>query len=152
DNVGQTSVYLQGPRPDVLLMGSSRILFGLHPEILQREIAASTGQTLEVQNLGFLGGGIDLNYLVLKNVIRDDKKPSLIVYGLVEAELLDFVTDAGRVRWQSTVERQNYSALVQRWDDMERYGGKTLEDRARFVLQRLIPIYRDAPLLRDAAT
>ena len=138
--------YRAAPPPDIVLMGMSRVAVGLDPAILEEEVFLSTGTRVKALNLGIAGGTIDLQYLVLKNVIRPDAPPPVIVYGLSEGELNSLLARPG----ETVASRLPYYSLLLRPDDFHLYGGATLDKKVRFVLERLAPIYRDHELIRNA--
>lgn len=134
--------YERAPRPDVVFMGTSRVLNGFDPAQTEAEIARSDGVAIHALNLGVAGGAIDVNYLILENIIRANKQPSVIVYGLSEFELDSLTSDA-------LAQRINMP-LLERLHDFALYSGRTVEDKVSFVLKRLIPLYRDHDLIRNA--
>jgi hypothetical protein len=138
--------YRDAPRPDVLLMGMSRVAVGLDPDVLEEEIAQAAGSRVRVLNLGIAAGTIDLQYLVLKNVIPADRQPAVIVYGLSEGELNSLLGGPSR----SPASRLPYYALLLRPDDFRLYAGPALDDKVSFLLKQAVPLYRDRELVRDA--
>jgi hypothetical protein len=138
--------YRTAPRPDILLMGMSRVAVGLDTDVIEEEIAQATGARVRVLNLGIAAGTIDLQYLVLKNVIRPDRQPSVIVYGISEGELNSLLSRPGR----SAASRLPYYSLLLRPDDFRLYSGSTLDEKASFALKQLLPLYRDRELIRNA--
>src|SRR3954454_246498 len=80
------ALYDRAPRPDVLLLGSSRVQTGLNPTILRETVAPELGMSPQILNMGLVWGTPQVNYWLLKNWIRPDKQPSLIVYGASEYE------------------------------------------------------------------
>jgi hypothetical protein len=138
--IPKISDYYRSPRADVVFMGSSLALNGFDPVVAEREIEAATGARVRALNLGIAGSAIDLNYLILKNVIRDDKKPAVIVYGMADFELNS----------KETLSQQPYTPILLRWDDYPKYAGVSFGQRADFVLKRLLPLYRDRTLTKRA--
>ena len=128
------------PRADVVFMGSSLALNGLDPRVAEREIERATGARVRVLNLAIAGSAIDLNFLVLKNIIDDARKPRVIVYGLADFEM------GGR----ETFSTQPFSSSLFRLDDFRRYGGGTWRGKAGFLLDRFLPACKNAPLARAA--
>ncbi len=128
------------PRADVVFMGSSLALNGLDPRVAEREIEGATGARVRVLNLAIAGSAIDLNFLVLKNIIEDARKPRVIVYGLADFEM------GGR----ETFSTQPFSSSLFRLDDFRRYGGGTWRGKAGFLLDRFLPACKNAPLARAA--
>lgn len=135
-------VYEDAPRPDVLFMGSSRAAFGLDPAVAESEVARMTGVSIRVLNIGIVGGATDMNYLILKNIIDDAKRPKLIVYGLSEFELM-------RVPGYQPC-KFPYFALLLRWDDFGFCSQTGVDDRLSFILDEVAPMYRDRELIRGA--
>ncbi|MFN2569576.1 MAG: hypothetical protein ABR564_08255 [Candidatus Dormibacteria bacterium] len=130
-----------GPRPDVLFMGSSLTNFGLDPRVAERAMARAGLSLKSAMNVGVLAGNIDINYLLLKNVIREEAKPRVIVYGISDYELNSLVVDdEARLRLMSP---------LLRLDDYDQYSGHGLRDKAHFLLDRLLPVYRDHQLVHD---
>ena len=69
------------------LLGSSRVQAGLSPSLLMNRAEAALGRRPRVLNLGLAGGTPQSNYWLLKNIIRADQPPALIIYGASEYEL-----------------------------------------------------------------
>ncbi|HMA37108.1 MAG TPA: hypothetical protein VKY74_21815 [Chloroflexia bacterium] len=84
--VRRLALYHQAPRPDVLLLGSSRVQAGLSPSLLMNRVQATLGRRPQILNLGLAGGTPQANYWLLKNAITADKQPALIIYGTSEYE------------------------------------------------------------------
>jgi hypothetical protein len=135
-------VYEDAPTPDLLFMGSSRAAFGLDPAIAQDEVAARTGVHVRALNIAIVGGATDMNYLILKNIVEDSKRPKVIVYGLAEFELM-------RVPGYQPCNFP-YFALLLRWDDGDvcDADASALDDRLAFVANQVAPLYRDRELIR----
>lgn len=138
--VAKVMLYEDGPRPDIIFMGNSRALNAFNPGLTESEIAHLTGTRIHALNLAISGSTINLNYLVLKNIIRDDKKPRIIVYGLSESEL----GEGGNASRQLP-----YFSLLLRPDDCAQYCGPNLSAKLQFGLTTLCPICRDADLIRN---
>ncbi len=135
--------YYFSPRPDIIFLGSSRALEGFAPQVVEREIARQTGVKVRALNLGITGASVELNYLVLKNVIQDSKKPKVIVYGFSEFEF-----DPEFAPLQET--NLPYYSLFLRPDDFAQYAGPSLDDKVGFFVTTLCPVCRDATLIRSA--
>lgn len=134
--------YERAARPDILFMGTSRVLNAFDPAQTEAEIGRRDHVDVRALNLGVAGGSIDTNYLILKNIISRDKQPSVIVYGLSEFELAALTSD--------DLAQRIDTPLLERLDDLRLYGGNTPEDKASFLLKRLLPLYRDHDLIRSA--
>jgi hypothetical protein len=132
---------LEGPRLDVAFVGSSPVLNGFDPSFVERQVAEETGARIRAGNLAVTGIYADVVYLVLKNVIPQQKVPRVIVYGLREIELVAGVSNRGTIPYVPT-------AL--RLDDFSRYARETATERLDFVLGGMVPLYRDQQLLRNA--
>ena len=133
--------YYDAPRPDILFMGSSRAGWGFDPDVAVQEIARSTGIHLHALNLGISGSMINMNYLILKNIIRDNKKPRIIVYGLSELELASVLPNTA---WNLP-----YFSLLLRPDDFPLFSGNSFGDKVNFLLNTFVPLYRDHELIRN---
>jgi hypothetical protein len=68
-----------GP-PDVLIVGSSRALVGIDPQVLQQALAAQGKKGLRVFNLGINGGTAQTVDLQLRQILTRDKLPRLILW------------------------------------------------------------------------
>jgi lysophospholipase L1-like esterase len=66
--------------PDVLIVGSSRALVGVDPQVLQQALAAQGKKGLRVFNLGINGGTAQTVDLQLRQILTRDKLPRLIVW------------------------------------------------------------------------
>jgi hypothetical protein len=129
------------PRSDVLFMGSSRALFGLDPAIAEADVAQRAGVEIRAFNVAVAGGATDMNYLILKNIVGDNKRPHVLIYGLAEFELM---------RVPNYVPcRFPYFALLLRPDDFAVCPGTGVEGVLNFVLNQSVPLARDRDLIRN---
>jgi len=143
----KVSLYLDSDvAPDVIFLGSSRVPTGLNPAVAEKMLSQNN-LSVRVLNLGIVASGLDINYRVLRNIIRKDKKPKLIVYGLSEFDLLGLIP--GNNKYDS-ISRVPYASYLLRLDDFDNYSGNTLANKADFLLNRSIPLYRDQKLFQDA--
>jgi hypothetical protein len=141
-------LYQQGARPDIVFMGSSRVENGLDPAVVEQAIAEKTGIKPRALNLGMPNNDLQLNYLLLKNIIQDDKKPAVIVYGLSELELDNPVQNQNY--FQSLIKNIPDVEVLFRPDDVGRYGGSKPEQQAAFMFNQFVPIFRDQKLILTA--
>jgi hypothetical protein len=132
--------YENGPTPDVVFLGSSRTAAGFEPTVMHDYLKAASGLDVHGINLGIASGNIESSYLILKNVIRDSRKPKLIVYGLSEHELLPNLG----------IGHLPHTEQFLSMDDYSRHAGDGIRAKASFILNQTLPIYRDRDLLRDA--
>ncbi|MGC1396352.1 MAG: hypothetical protein WA828_18975, partial [Coleofasciculaceae cyanobacterium] len=65
--------------PDVLIVGSSRALVGVDPQVLQQALA-NQGRRLKIFNLGINGGTAQTVDLQLRQILSRDKLPRLIIW------------------------------------------------------------------------
>jgi hypothetical protein len=131
--------YQQGARPDVVFMGTSRALSGFNPAVAEAEIERLTGRRVNTRNMALTGGVVEIQYLILKNIIRDDKKPAVIVYGLGELDITP--------QQRSPLEYLPYTNRLLRPDDYWRFSGETLDSKIDFWVDRAFPLYRDRQLI-----
>jgi hypothetical protein len=131
--------YYYQPHPDIVFLGSSRAREGFVPGVAEQEIARRDGVKVHALNMAITGSSIDVNYLVLKNVIQDDRKPRVIVYGFSEFELDPEFAPS----WNLP-----YFSLLLRPDDLSAYAGPSLNDKVGFLLTTTCPICRDGELVR----
>ena len=68
-----------GP-PDVLIVGSSRALRGVDPAALRQELAAMGHSNLSVFNFGINGATAQVVDLVIRQVLKPDQQPQLIIW------------------------------------------------------------------------
>lgn len=137
-------LYQQGPRPDVVFMGTSRAFQAFDPDVFNDELQQLTGREVKALNMATASGTLEINYLELKNIISDQKKPSVIVYGLSEFE---FQVSG---RW-NMLRDPRYGYLLLAWSDMlSPFSGTTALDKAYFVVQQACPLCRDRELIRNA--
>lgn len=66
--------------PDVLIVGSSRALVGVDPQVLQQALANQGKKGLRVFNLGINGGTAQTVNLQLRQILTRDKLPRLILW------------------------------------------------------------------------
>ncbi|HZB97864.1 MAG TPA: DUF1574 family protein, partial [Candidatus Sulfotelmatobacter sp.] len=132
------------PTPDILFMGSSRVYYGLDSDAAQQQVASADGVSVRAMNLGIANGDIEVNYLILKNLITDARKPKVIVYGISDYELNSNLS--------RMTEQKPYFSQLLAMDDFAAYSGDSITDKSQFILERLLPLYRDHELIRDALT
>jgi hypothetical protein len=130
--------------PDVVFMGDSRALAGLAPQVADAELGAVTGRPVRTLNLSMTGARMNLTYLALKNMIVDDKKPSVVVLGLSEFAFLPLPGENATL-----TRRFPLASTILRPDDFA-FAEPGLTGKGRFVLRNLVPLYRDSQLLRNA--
>jgi hypothetical protein len=129
-----------GPAPNIVFMGSSLTALGFDPKVAESEIAQADGVSTRALNLGIFLGDVDINYLVLKNLISDDRKPAAIVYGITDFELNSSLPD-------SKTRQAELSPLLA-MDDIGDFSGDGLPSKIDFIVSRVLPIYRDGDLIR----
>jgi len=66
--------------PDVLVVGSSRALRGIHPTVLQEQLKQEGYPALRVFNLGINGATAQVVNLLLQEIIPPDRLPETIVW------------------------------------------------------------------------
>jgi hypothetical protein len=66
-------------RADIVFLGSSRGQTGILPSVIEEEVFRETGTTTRVFNLSQAGGGIRSEHLVLRDVLKDEKRPSILI-------------------------------------------------------------------------
>ena len=85
DNTTVLSIYAfqhSSQSADIVLLGSSRVMRGLSPLVMEREIFRRTGKRLCIFNLGQSAGFIRISYVILRDVLKGDKTPKFIVLGV----------------------------------------------------------------------
>jgi hypothetical protein len=142
--LGRVALYhhLAGPL-DVVLMGSSRVQCDLDSTLLMNRAQAALGRTPGVLNLGLAGATPQANYWLLKNVIRPDKQPSLLIYGTSEYE---FNPNGGRIpSWNYADELATVADYGQAFPDATR----SLDAQMAFLLGRVWHLFRYRERLHD---
>jgi hypothetical protein len=81
-------------QPDIVIVGSSRARFGLLPEPMAQEVMATTDTDVDIFNLGQDTGGMRISYAILKNVLRGEKRPRLV---LLEIRVWDLNSNSSGV-------------------------------------------------------
>lgn len=143
--VARVADYYEFPvTPDVVFMGDSRALSGFSPAVADAELSPLVGRPVRTLNLSMTGARMNLTYLALKNMITDDKKPSVVVLGLSEFAFLPLPDENATL-----TQRFPFSSTILRPDDIE-YAEPGVAGKGRFVLRSLVPLYRDSKLLRSA--
>ncbi|HEV2759028.1 MAG TPA: hypothetical protein VGV86_05615, partial [Acidimicrobiales bacterium] len=130
--------------PDVVFMGDSRALSGFAPAVADAELSSATGRPVSTFNLSMTGARMNLTYLALKNLIRDDKKPAVVVLGLSEFAFVPLPDED-----TTLTKRYPFASTILRPDDLE-YAEPGAAGKGRFALRALVPLYRDSQLLRSA--
>jgi hypothetical protein len=130
--------------PDVVYMGDSRALSGLAPSVADAELTPLVGRPVRTLNLSMTGARMNLTYLALKNMIRDDKKPAVVVLGLSEFAFLPLPGED-----RTVTQRFPLASTILRPDDVE-FAEPGLAGKGRFLLRNLVPLYRDGQLIRSA--
>jgi hypothetical protein len=138
----QLAVYYDSPRSNVLLMGSSRARCGLDAGVMHDRLSKIAGREVSVLQLSTAGGPVPLYYLFFKNIVSDQKKPDVIVYGLAEAEL-------NSSNYQTSVYARNAGFLMH-FDDVSKFSSGSPNNRALFLFRQVFPLYRDRDLVRGA--
>ncbi|MGB0563788.1 MAG: hypothetical protein ACPGVO_18610, partial [Spirulinaceae cyanobacterium] len=78
----QAQIQQTGVVPDVLIVGSSRALRGIDPQLLQAELAAHQldGQKVQVFNFGVNGATAQVVELMLRRILTPEQLPQLILW------------------------------------------------------------------------
>lgn len=143
--VARVADYYEFPvTPDVVFMGDSRALSGLAPSVADAELTPIAGRPVRTLNLSMTGARMNLTYLALKNMITDDKKPSVVVLGISEFAFLPLPGEN-----HTLTERFPFASTILRPDDIE-YAEPGVAGKGRFVLRSLVPLYKDSQLVRSA--
>ncbi len=66
--------------PDVLIVGSSKILRGLVPALIDAELTKGLGREVSTYTVGQLGAGCFTNSIVLRDVLASNRPPKVVVY------------------------------------------------------------------------
>jgi hypothetical protein len=130
--------------PEVVYMGDSRALSGFAPSVADAELSAVAGRPVRTLNLSMTGARMNLTYLALKNMITDDKKPSVVVLGLSEFAFLPLPGED-----RTLTQRFPFASTILRPDDFS-YAEPGVAGKGRFLLRNLVPLYRDSQLVRSA--
>jgi hypothetical protein len=138
----QLAAYYDSPRANVLLMGSSRARCGLDARVIHDRLQKLVDREVSVLQLSTAGGPVPLYYLFFKNIVSDQKKPDVIVYGLAEAEL------NSRLYQTSTFVRN--AGFLMRFEDVSTFSSGSPDHRALFFFRQVFPLYRDRALVRSA--
>jgi hypothetical protein len=140
--VAHVAADLGDRRADVVFMGSSRAANAFDPGLVEREVEAATGGRIRAVNLAVTGANADTCRLLLKNLIGDARRPRVIVYGLLDLEMLA----------PSKTVRQDlpYISSIERLDDFHDYAFLPWRGRAWFLAEQSFPVERDRRLIRDA--
>jgi peptidoglycan/LPS O-acetylase OafA/YrhL len=143
----KVQLYLQQAKaPDVLLMGSSRGVFGLNPWIIET-VLQKHGFSIESLNLSIAASTLDLNYLILKNFVLERKKPKVIVYALSEFDILGLRPPDNHYRSLLILPYANLLSHVDDWRWFAKKGGIS---RFNFITEQLFPLYKDRLLIKDS--
>ena len=70
----------EGGVPDILVVGSSRALRGIHPTVLQEQLQREGYPPLRVFNLGINGATAQVVNLLLREIIPPDRLPQTIIW------------------------------------------------------------------------
>ena len=85
DNTSVFSIYAfqhSAETADIVLLGSSRVMRGLSPLVMGKEIFRRTGRRQCIFNLGQSAGFIRISYVILRDVLKGKRTPKLIVLGV----------------------------------------------------------------------
>ena len=140
--IAHVAADLPESRPDVAFMGASRVATLFDPGLVEREIEAADGVAIRAVNLAVTGANADTCRLVLENLIGDDRRPRVIVYGVYELEML-----AGAKTLRQSLP---YVSSVERLRDFADYADVSWRGRAWFLAEQLFAVERDRRLIRDA--
>ena len=129
---------------DVLYLGSSRVVYGVKPTVVDATVAADTGRRIRSCNAAALGSTIEQDYYAFKRFVEDGVVPKLLVENIWEQNL--------NVNARDPADRQSdhIAQILQLADLADRDQLRTHFDTASqgsfkesdFVAQRLIPLYR----------
>ena len=72
-------LFLSGP-PDVLVVGSSRAIQGVHPETLQKTLIEQGYPKLNIYNFSINGATAQVIDLLLREILTPDQLPKLVVW------------------------------------------------------------------------
>ena len=65
--------------PEIVFVGTSKGQAGILPVVIEKEILLKTGEDHDVFNLTQAGAGIRANHLVLRDILKGDKTPKLLI-------------------------------------------------------------------------
>ena len=66
--------------PDILIVGSSRILRGLIPELIDTELADGLGRRTTTYTVGQLSANCYTNSMVLRDVLASNRPPEVVIF------------------------------------------------------------------------
>jgi hypothetical protein len=66
--------------PDVLIVGSSKILRGLIPTLLDAELTDGLGREVSTYTVGQLGAGCFESSMVLRDVVESNRPPKVVIF------------------------------------------------------------------------
>lgn len=121
--------------PDVLLLGNSRIEAGISPHLLLEQAQPALAHPLQILNLALFSSTPVENYWLLKNIIRPDKQPAVILYGAAEYEF-----NANTPLWPSRYRHElaTLADYAQVFPDPTQH----IEDQFDFLLEQGWRLYR----------
>jgi hypothetical protein len=132
-----------GQRPDVLYLGSSRVMHGVSPAVVDATVEAQFQQRVVSCNAGEDDSTFEEDYYTLKRVIADGYAPKLVVEGLwdydVDAHGSPLADSAPlpASQIQTIADATDVGALKAHFAG----GIKGGLAQANFVAQKLIPMY-----------
>ena len=141
-----------GRVPDVLFLGSSRVVYGVNTPLVDSIVNTDNGSQILSCNAGMFGSTFEQDYYTFKRFVEDGYVPKVLVEDLREYNLNAHAAetaDNNGLAWAQTLPLLGVSdarAIA------SHYGGaKGIAESANFVAGQLIPVYGDRIGLYQAA-
>ena len=83
----------------IVVLGSSRTLFGLDAACLGRDLTGATGRPVAVFNFGVIGAGPITQLLYLRKMLREGIAPDFLLIKVLPPFLAGQVTPPAEARW-----------------------------------------------------
>lgn len=136
-----------GKVPDVLFLGSSRVVHGADAQLIDQVVAQDDGLNITSCNAGDFGSTFELDYYMLKRFIEDGYAPKLVVENLWEMNLNgnarggSLPADADPEHFAETLSVADLGDLPSLWP---RFSQASTQNAAiDFTASKLFPLYGD---------
>src|SRR5262249_55295845 len=131
-------------RPDVLFLGSSRVVYGVRPAVVDATVAAASGRRILSCNAAALGSTIEQDYYTLKRFVEDGFLPKLIVENIWEQNLNANARDPADRQGDHIAQILELADLSDRAQLHTQFDAASQRgvSESDFVAQKLIPLYR----------
>ncbi|WIG59290.1 MAG: hypothetical protein OJF49_002037 [Ktedonobacterales bacterium] len=137
-------------KPDVLFLGSSRVVYGVDARLVDTLAGQQLGRTVVSCNAGMFGSSFEQDYYTLKRFIEDGFVPKVLVEDLREYNLNAGAAIPADASFLPVYQALPLADLSDAKALSTHFGGKGLLHMGDFIAGKLIPLYGDRIGLLEA--